>query len=64
MKLINRTMMAKTIFSRVNPLYTTRYNNKIHYNWGITAFEFVIWGGKLAVLQSEVFSYGDASAEP
>ena len=28
---------------------------------GITAFKFVIWGGKSAVLRSEISFYGDAS---
>ena len=35
-------------------------NKGIH----VTAFKFVIWGGKSAVLRSEISFYGDASAEP
>ena len=34
------------------------------YVLGITAFKFGIWGGKSAVLRSEISFYGDASAEP
>ena len=30
---------------------------------GISAFNFVIWGGNSAVLQSEISFYGDAAAE-
>ena len=29
---------------------------------GITAVKFVIWGGKLAVLWSQIMFYGDADA--
>ena len=31
---------------------------------GITAFKFVIWGGKSVVLRSEILFYGDTSAKP
>ena len=34
------------------------------HNLGITAFKFVILGGKSAVLRSEISFHGDASAEP
>ena len=31
---------------------------------GITAFKFVIWGGKSAVLRSQITFYGDADVLP
>ena len=33
-------------------------------NYGITAFKSVIWGGKSAVLRSEISFYSDTPAEP
>ena len=43
--------------------FTTEIMNKC-IKMGITAFKFVIWGGKLAVLQSEITFYGSANALP
>ena len=31
---------------------------------GMTAFKFVIWGGKLAVLQSQITFYGSTDVSP